>query len=84
MSTIFTSASKGRHDGVDAALARGEVAGDVADEVELRPLAVDVDAHARGEHADGRRDGEDGGHGEMRPTALMLSLTPCGIWGSSL
>ena len=56
----------GRHDGVDAALARGEVAGDVADEVELRPLAVDVDAHARGEHADGRRDGEDGGHGEMR------------------
>ena len=56
----------GRHDGVETALARGEVAGDVADEVELRGLAVDQYAHARGEHADGRRDGEDGGHGEMR------------------
>ena len=28
---------------------------------------MDIDAHARGEHADGRRNGEDGGHGEVRP-----------------
>ena len=53
-------------DRVDTALARGKISRDITDEVELRGRAVDIDAHARGEHADGRRNGEDSGHGEVR------------------
>ena len=48
--------------GVDASLARGKVARDVGDEVQAALLAVNVDPHARCQHAD---DGCHGGqHGE--------------------
>ena len=56
--------------GVDLTLAAGEVAGDVADEVEPLLLAVYVEPHTRCQHADSRTDGGHHRHRQGRTDGL--------------